>query len=260
MTVGTLPFPLDREFQGRTTLVSGAAGGIGRATALLFAARGAHVACIDIAADDCRETVRLIQDAGGEAAMIEADLSTSTGAKQAVAAAISAFGHIDHAFNNAGVTGSHADPFDEARVRRTLAVNLEGVYWAMEAEIAHMLARGGGTIVNTSSIAGLSGAVGALDYTAAKHGVVGLTGAAARRYGPAGIRINAVCPGLIRTRMSDEVERDEARRQEIVARLSPITGAMGEAIDIAEAVLFLSSDRARFILGVALPVDGGFSI
>lgn len=250
---------LDREFEGRVALVSGAASGIGRSAARLFAVRGARVACIDIAMEACGETVRAIREAGGEAEAIEVDLGGIEGARGAIEKTLSRFGRIDHAFNNAGVSGSHADPFDEESVRRTLSIDLEGVFWAMKFEIAHMIEAGGGTIVNTASIAGISGGVGALDYTAAKHGVVGLTGAAARRYGPAGIRVNAVCPGIIETAMTGEVEQDPDTRRAIFARLSPITGETGAPEDVAEAVLFLSSDRARFIHGVALPVDGGFS-
>ena len=251
---------LNTEFSGRVAFVSGAASGIGRATALMFAQRGAKVACVDISADACAETVNLIEQAGGEASAIVADLSKSDTAEEAVLQALSNHGRIDHAFNNAGITGSHEDPFDLERVEKTIAVDLMGVIYCMKHQVAAMLEQGGGTIVNTASIAGISGSVGALDYTAAKHGVVGLSGAAARKYGGHGVRVNTVCPGVIRTAMTGEVEDDARRLKEIFSRLSPITGELGEPEDIAEAVLFLSSDRAKFIQGVALPVDGGFSI
>ncbi|EHJ60889.1 SDR family NAD(P)-dependent oxidoreductase [Novosphingobium pentaromativorans] len=251
---------LNREFEGRTAFVTGAASGIGRETARLFAHRGARVACVDIVLPGCAETVSEIERSGGEALSIEADLSRPEGARHAMKAALARFGRIDHAFNNAGVVGSHEDPFDEQRVEHTIAVNLLGVHWCIKHQVPAMIRQGGGTIVNTASIAGISGAVGALDYTAAKHGVVGLTGAVARRFGPQGVRCNAVCPGIIQTAMADEVEGDDAKREAIFARLSPITGKLGTPRDIAEAVLFLSSERAGFIHGVALPVDGGFTI
>lgn len=178
----------------------------------------------------------------------------------AVAAAVETYGRIDQAFNNAGVTGSHEQTFDMAKWERTIAINRFGVAYCMQYEIPQMIAQGGGTIVNTASIADLAGALGADDYTAAKHGVVGITGDAARRFGGQGVRLNTVCPGVIETGMIRDVETDPDKRREIFARLSPITGELGQPEDITEAVLFLSSDRARFIHGVALPVDGGFSI
>lgn len=251
---------LNTEFADRVAFVSGAASGIGRATAMLFARRGAKVACIDLASGDCEASVQAIRDSGGKAAAIIADLGDPRAAERAVGETIAAFGRIDHAFNNAGITGSHVDPFDLERVEKTIRVDLMGVIYCMKHQVAAMLEQGGGTIVNTASIAGISGAVGALDYTAAKHGVVGLSGAAARKYGARGIRVNSVCPGVIRTGMTGEVEDDARQLKQIFARLSPITGELGEPDDIAEAVLFLSSDRAKFIQGVALPVDGGFSI
>ncbi len=251
---------LNTEFAGHVAFVSGAASGIGRATALLFAERGAKVACIDIATKLCKQTTDAIHEAGGEAIAITADLGDAAEAARAVADAIGAYGRIDHAFNNAGITGSHEDPFDLERVERTVGVDLMGVIYCMKHQVAAMLDQCGGTIVNTASIAGISGSVGALDYTAAKHGVVGLSGAAARKYGARGIRVNTVCPGVIRTGMTGEVEDDTGQLKEIFSRLSPITGKLGDPVDIAEAVLFLSSERAKFIHGVALPVDGGFSI
>jgi NAD(P)-dependent dehydrogenase (short-subunit alcohol dehydrogenase family) len=145
-------------------------------------------------------------------------------------------------------------------VQRTIAINLEGVIWGMKHQIAHMAEQGGGTIVNTASIAGISGAVGTLDYTAAKHGVVGITKAAAMRYGRVGVRINCVCPGVIESAMTEKGIMERPDAESLISRLSPILARMGEPADIAEAVIWLSCAKSKFVYGVALPVDGGFSI
>lgn len=247
-------------FGGAVALVTGAGGGLGRATARLFARHGARLACTDIDAQSCGETARLVREDGGEALVIVRDLTQQGAAARIVSETVAHFGRLDHAFNNAGVAGSHGDLWDEEKFRKTLAVDLEAVMWCMKHEIAHMAAHDGGTIVNTSSIAGLSGSVGSIDYAAAKHGVVGLTKTAAWHHGAQGVRINAVCPGVIHTPMSREGGGDEQQRRQTFARLSPITHDLGEAIDIAEAVVWLSSAKSRFVYGVALPVDGGFMI
>lgn len=247
-------------FDGAVALVTGAGGGIGRATALLFAQNGARVVCTDIDTQTCEETARLVREDGGETHVIVQDLTQQGAAQAIVASAVAHFGRLDHAFNNAGVVGSHGDLWDEGKFRQTLAVDLEAVIWCMKHEVAHMLVHGGGTIVNTSSIAGLSGSVGSIDYAAAKHGVVGLTKTAAWHHGPQGVRINAVCPGIILTNMTGQGPDDDGTRAAAIARLSPITRGPAEAIDVAEAVIWLSSNKSRFIHGVALPVDGGFMI
>jgi NAD(P)-dependent dehydrogenase (short-subunit alcohol dehydrogenase family) len=191
--------------------------------------------------------------------MLTFDVSDPASCRDAVAKTVSALGGLHHAFNNAGVAGSFQNAWDEEGIVNTININLLGVIWCTKFEVAHMVENGGGTIVNTASIAGISGSVGAIDYTAAKHGVVGFTKSVALKYGPT-IRVNAVCPGLIETPMSMGSMAHRAGFEDRVRRLSPITGSMGEPGDIAEAVVWLSSPLSKFVFGVAMPVDGGFMI
>jgi NAD(P)-dependent dehydrogenase (short-subunit alcohol dehydrogenase family) len=243
-------------FEGKVAFITGAAGSIGRATALAFARQGAKLALADFAS--CEETADLVRREGAEVVTIKCDVADPASCKNAVAATVKAFGALDHAFNNAGVAGSYQNHWDEDGIRNTININLLGVIWCAKYEIEFMGEHGGGTIVNTASIAGLSGLLGGggWDYIASKHGVVGFTKSVALKYGP-NIRVNAVCPGFIETDMTAPLH---GRNDDFLRRVSPITGKFGEPDDIAQAVLWLSSPASKFVFGVALPVDGGFMI
>jgi NAD(P)-dependent dehydrogenase (short-subunit alcohol dehydrogenase family) len=246
---------------GRVALVTGAASGIGRSSALAFAQHGAKVVAADIVDDQGRETVDLIVAAGGEAIFVSTNVSRRADVERLVKTAVETFGRLDCAHNNAGIEGG-APPgtrfhtYPEDIWDQVLAINLKGVWHCMQAEIAQMLDQGGGTIVNTASVLGLVGGGGGA-YVASKHGVVGLTKSAALEYATHGIRINAVCPGAIDTPMVQRVATRSPERHRQLVAAEPI-GRLGQPDEIAAAVVWLSSDAASFMTGVALPVDGGW--
>jgi NAD(P)-dependent dehydrogenase (short-subunit alcohol dehydrogenase family) len=248
--------------QGKTALVTGAARGIGRATAILFAREGARVAVSDMSEEATRETVAAITATGGEAIAVAADVTKGAEVDALVARAVAAFGRLDCAFNNAGIAayqvgagGKRTADWPEEAVDRMLEVNLKGVWLAMRAELHQMVRQGGGgTIVNTASIAGLVGLPTSSAYVAAKHGVIGFTKSAAIEYARDGIRVNAVCPGYIETDMTRDAM---ARRGDEILATVPFK-RMGTAQEIAEMVCWLCSDRASFVSGAAYNVDGGF--
>ena len=242
------------EFTGAVALVTGAASGIGRATALRFAQEGARLVLADTDAAGGAALAAELAAQGFTCVFQPCDVAAEADHAALMQTALRHFGRIDHAFNNAGIT-SLEDDWDSARMRHLLAVNLHGVLFGMQAQIAHMRASGGGTIVNTGSIAGLS-AAGTVDYCASKHGVVGLTRSAGVRYAKEGVRINAVCPGVIDTPMTQALLTNAAIRP-LLAQMVPL-GRFGRPEEVAEAVLFLSSARSAFIVGHALPVDGGY--
>ena len=242
------------EFTGKVALVTGAAAGIGHATALAFAHAGARLVLADRDEEAGAQLAADIIAAGGEAIFVPTDVSDPADAAALMQAALARFGRVDHAFNNAGVS-TYTDDWDPGQMLRVLAVNLHGVMFGMQHQIAQMLAQGGGTIVNTASVAGLTGA-GTAEYVASKHGVVGLTRAAGVRYAARGVRVNAVCPGVIETAMTAPLVADAAMRPRLQSMV-PI-GRFGTPQDVAEAVLFLSSPRSAFIVAHALPVDGGY--
>lgn len=244
----------------KVALVTGAASGIGRATALAFARAGARVVVADRDGAGNKETAQQICDAGGVVLAIETDVSSPGDVEEMVEETLRAFGRLDYACNNAGVEGTLVPTADYTLQEwdRVMAVNLRGVWLCMRAEIPPMLRNGGGAIVNMASILGTVGFANAPAYTAAKHGVVGLTKAAALEYAAQGIRVNVVCPAFIETPMLERagITSDPAMR-EAVTKLHPI-GRMGTSEEVAEAVLWLSSPAASFVTGHALLVDGGF--
>src|SRR5579859_7776325 len=253
--------PMPATLNGRVALVTGAASGIGRSSALAFAKDGAGVVVADILAEQAREVVDLIEAAGGEAIYVPADVSRRSDVEQLIKAAIASFGRLDCADNNAGIAGAAPEgtefhTYPEEVWDRVLSINLKGVWRCMQAEIAQMLAQGGGAIVNTASVAGLVGGFGGA-HTAAKHGVVGLTKVAALEYATRGIRVNAVCPGGIRTPMLERVFARRPETEQIFIAGEPV-GRLGTPEEIAAAVVWLCSDSASFLTGVALPVDGGW--
>ncbi len=247
------------EFDGKVAIVTGASAGIGRATALALSAEGARVLLADTDVQRGEEVARDIQHKGGQALFVETDVSDDRSVGEMTARAIEAYGSVDFAFNNAGIEGAPA-PTHECTVEnwnRTLSVNLSGVWFCMRHQIPHMLERGRGSIVNCASIAGLVGFAGIPAYVASKHGIVGLTKTTALEYAEQGIRVNAVCPGVIDTEMVERFTGQQPEAEAALLESEPI-GRMGRPEEIADAVLWLFSDRSSFVTGQALAVDGGF--
>jgi NAD(P)-dependent dehydrogenase (short-subunit alcohol dehydrogenase family) len=242
---------------GKTAFVTGAGGGIGRATALMLAAEGARVTVTDIDGRAADATAAMIEADGGTAFAAPLDVTDAAACKAVIDDHVARWGGLDCAFNNAGVSleGMGTPWGDMAAYARSFDINVTGVLNCMVAELAHMAAAKSGSIVNTASIAGLSGA-GGPGYCGSKHAVVGLTRSAAIRYAPDGVRVNCVCPGAIVTPMTDAVAKDP-RGAAFMAQMHPL-GRMGEAHEVADAVVFLLSSRASFITGHPLAVDGGF--
>ncbi|MBC2640882.1 MULTISPECIES: SDR family NAD(P)-dependent oxidoreductase [unclassified Rhodococcus (in: high G+C Gram-positive bacteria)] len=245
---------------GKVVLVTGAAGGIGRATSLLAAKEGARVAATDVSEEGVAATADLVRAAGGEAIALPADLTVGTSVDAMVAAVVDHYGSLDGAFNNAGVSGGQIGQggrsvaeWDEEAFDRAVAVNLKGVWLCMRAELKQMTTQGGGAIVNTASLAGLTGFKTTAGYAAAKHGVVGLTKTAAIEYAPT-IRINAVCPGYTDTDLMKDAKRRSGST--IMARIP--FGALAQPDDIAEMACWLLSDRAGYATGGSFVVDGGY--
>jgi len=248
---------------GKVALVTGGGSGIGRATALAFAHEDAKVVVADMAVEGGEATVRMIQEARGEALFLKADVSKAGEVQALVRRTVETYGRLDCAHNNAGVGVVPVPTADvtEAQWDSTININLKGVWLCMKYEIPQMLTQGGGVIVNTASILGLVGIPTAAAYVASKHGVVGLTKAAVLEYAQAGLRINAVCPGFIRTPMVERfvelASRDNPHITEQVTALHPL-GRLGAPAEVAEVVVWLCSDAASFVTGHTMTVDGGY--
>ncbi|MCZ2830838.1 SDR family oxidoreductase [Modestobacter sp. VKM Ac-2986] len=247
-----------QRFSGEVAFVTGAGTGIGRATALALVAEGARVAVSGLEGPDLTETARLVQAAGGTALALACDVSVESDVEQAPAATVEAFGRLDVAFDNAGVEQEQL-PLDELATEdwhRIVAVDLTGVYHCMKHQVPLLRAAGGGSIVNTSSGAGVIGIAGQAAYAAAKWGVIGMTKSVALEVAAEGIRVNAVCTGMIDTPMMGRLSGGTDEGYQQVVSLEPV-GRMGRPEEIASAVLWLSSDLGAFTVGTALVVDGG---
>ena len=246
-------------FRNQVALVTGAASGIGRATALAFAGKGARVVVSDSQEKGGAETIQMIREQGGEATFVGCDVSEHSQVKNLMSRTLSLYGRLDHAFNNAGTEGvaSALHESTNENWQRTLSINLSGVYYCMKEEIAVMLKQGSGNIVNCSSIAGLRGFAGSGAYTASKHGVLGLTKSAALDYATLGIRINAICPGVIHTPMIDRFTQGNLEAAAQLASSAPMN-RMGRPQDIANAVLWVCNPEAGFVTGTEITVDGGW--
>jgi len=243
--------------EGKVAIVTGGASGIGRATAILFAREGAKVVIADYNPTGGQETLEMIKEEGGEATFIETDVSKPGDVERMVKETIKIYGGLDILFNNAGV-GETANVAEASldHWERVLAINLRGVFLGCKYAIPKMIENGGGSIINNASILAEVGFSEAAAYSASKHGVVGLTKTIALDYAGDGIRANTVCPGFIRTPMV--MEGLDQQTREYIATLHPLA-RMGEPEEVAEAVLFLASERSSFITGTCLFVDGGYT-
>jgi NAD(P)-dependent dehydrogenase (short-subunit alcohol dehydrogenase family) len=245
--------------QDSVAVVTGGSSGIGRATAQRLAAEGAAVVIADLDSERGEETVTQIREAGGEAEFVETDVTSESDIETMVETAVAEYGGLDVAVNNAGVEGAIAPTHDQSVTdwEQVIAVNLRGVFLGLRAEVPAMLADGGGAIVNTSSLAGLNGLRGGSPYAASKHGVLGLTKSAAAEFGSDGVRVNAVCPGVIETPMLDRT-REQSSQLDQAAAISPMQRS-GEPGEVADAILWLCSREASYVTGESIAVDGGFN-
>jgi len=247
-----------KRFEGKTAFITGAASGIGRATAVAFAAEGARVVVTDRVGAALQETAEYVEESGGEVLAIACDVSKPEEIEAAVAQAVNTFGRIDCAFNNAGVENK-ATPLHEIELEewdRILSINLRGTFVCMKHEIAQMVRQGSGVVVNTSSGAGIRGVAGGASYAASKHAMIGMTKSAALDYAKRNIRVNCILPGNIATPMMDRFTDGDIQK---AIDLEPV-GRLGKPEEIAEAVLWMCSDLGGFVTGASIVVDGGWSL
>lgn len=248
------------DFTGQVALVTGASSGMGLATAEAFAKAGAAVVLAANHAEGVNEAAERLLSQGHKALAITCDVADEAQVAAMVDQTVATFGRLDMAYNNAGIQAPPTDAADEPAEQydRVTAINLRGVWACMRHELRQMRAQGSGAIVNCASIGGLIGLPGRAAYHASKHGVIGLTRSAALEYAPRGIRINAICPGTFNTPMVAKMLREEADEMAEIMKSQPI-GRLGEPDEVADAVLWLCSNASSFVLGIALPVDGGYT-
>jgi NAD(P)-dependent dehydrogenase (short-subunit alcohol dehydrogenase family) len=250
---------MDKRFTGKVVLITGGTSGIGRATAIAFAEQGADVVIAGRREAEGAESLTLVQKAGGQGLFVRADVNDESEIEAMVAKTLERFGRLDFAFNNAGVGGlgratmtATADIYDQI-----MNINVRGVFFSMKHQIPAILQSGGGAIVNNASVLGLRPSANSPIYSASKAAVVGLTKSAALEFAPKGVRINAICPAIIETDMTEQLRGDEQTRAYLLS-LHPV-GRFGQSEEVAASVLYLCSPEASFITGVALPLDGGFA-
>lgn len=250
-------------FDGKVITVTGATSGLGRNAAVAFAAQGAKVVAAARREDEGEKTIEMIRDVGGDGVFVSTDVGNSEDIQRMVDTAVETFGGLDFAYNCAGISGdgwtNPAADYPEATWHQVMATNLTSVFLGMKYQIPPMLARGGGAIVNMASVAGLVGTPGGVGYVAAKHGVVGITKAAALEYGPRGIQINAVAPGVVYNEMLEEgIKQVPDLEADMIAK-HPI-GRLGDMDEVSRTVMWLCSGEAPFLMGQTITIDGGYTL